>query len=187
MTSFLEKKVGPFSVFQMFGILGAILVIASFFLAWGTLDVKLFIGNEIKNYSGMDFFNKNVIPEGAEGYDAVQNMFPLICLILAVVSLILAIIPDSFFKEPSDRLWHRPDSHLHPPDSVLRSLHLVVRRPGRNVLVYIRNRHSQNGSRSIPLSGRKHSDCDRGHPAAPEQIHKVIFPIGKTDKPFPNF
>lgn len=98
MTSFLEKKVGPFSVFQMFGILGAILVIASFFLAWGTLDIKLFIGNEIKNYSGMDFFNKNVIPEGAEGYDAVQNMFPLICLILAVVSLILAIIPDSFFK-----------------------------------------------------------------------------------------
>jgi hypothetical protein len=98
MTSFVDKKVGSFSVFQLFGIIGAILVIISFFLAWGTLDVTLLGNTDTTNYTGMDFFDKKVFAEGTDAYDAVQNMFPMICLVFAVISLILAIIPDGIFK-----------------------------------------------------------------------------------------
>ena len=88
--SFLEKKVGPFSVFQIIGTVGAILVIASFFLAWGQMDVILY---GITDYTGMDFFNKDVFFVDT---DAWQNMIPLIALILAIIALVISVVPGEY-------------------------------------------------------------------------------------------
>lgn len=87
--SFLEKKVGPFSMFQFIGIVGAVLVILSFFLTWGS---KAIVGFEGTNYAGMDFFNKEMWT-GPSFYDAWQNYIPLVALVLAVVALIISIVP----------------------------------------------------------------------------------------------
>lgn len=88
--SFLEKKVGPFSLFQFIGIVGAILVIASFFLAWGQSDMVL---HGVTNYTGMDFFNKDVLFADS---DAWQNMIPMIALILAIIALVISVVPGEY-------------------------------------------------------------------------------------------
>ena len=88
--SFLEKKVGPFSMFQFIGIVGAVLVVLSFFLTWGSTKIMMF---EEINHSGMDFFNKEMWSEASSFYDAWQNYIPLVTLVLAVVALIISIVP----------------------------------------------------------------------------------------------
>lgn len=88
--SFLGKKIGPFSMFQFIGIVGAILVIVSFFLAWGQSDTVI-IG--VENYTGMDFFDKKVL--FADG-DAWQNMIPLMALVLAIIALIISVVPGEY-------------------------------------------------------------------------------------------
>lgn len=78
-------------MFQFIGIVGAVLVVISFFLTWGTQTVAL-IGTEF-NYTGMELFNKEMVNDGSNAYDAWQNFIPLIALVLAVVALIISIVP----------------------------------------------------------------------------------------------
>lgn len=74
-------------MFQFIGIVGAILVIISFFLAWGQSDM---VGIGVMNYSGMDFFDGKVPFVDS---DAWQNMIPLTALILAIIALIISVVP----------------------------------------------------------------------------------------------
>ena len=90
-------------MFQFIGIMGAVLVIISFFLTWGTQTIT-FLGEEF-NYTGMDFFNKEMWMEGTNNYDSWQNLIPLIALVLAVVALIISIVPgESLGGEKTEKM-----------------------------------------------------------------------------------
>ncbi len=77
-------------MFQFIGILGAVLVVISFFLAWGTGTVPLFGETQ---YTGMDFFDKGV---PFTDNDAWQNTIPMAALILAIVALVISIVPGEY-------------------------------------------------------------------------------------------
>lgn len=95
--SFLDKKIGSFSMFQFIGIVGAVLVIISFFLAWGTATITPMFGDEhVTNYAGMEFFNKEMWAQNSDAYNAWQNFIPLVTLALAVIALIISIVPGEY-------------------------------------------------------------------------------------------
>lgn len=75
-------------MFQFIGVVGAVLVIIAFFLSWGTFAP--IIGDSI-HYTGMDFFNKEVVDA-----DAWQNMIPMVALILAIIALIISVVPGEY-------------------------------------------------------------------------------------------
>lgn len=77
-------------MFQFIGVLGAVLVIIAFFLSWGTFAP--IIGDSI-HYTGMDFFDKEVI---LADVDAWQNMIPMVALILAIIALIISVVPGEY-------------------------------------------------------------------------------------------
>ena len=77
-------------MFQFIGVVGAVLVIIAFFLSWGTF-APIF-GDSI-HYTGMDFFDKEVI---LADVDAWQNMIPMVALVLAIIALIISVVPGEY-------------------------------------------------------------------------------------------
>lgn len=90
--SVLDKKVGPFSAFQLIGIVGAILVIVAFFLSWSDISGSILGFERTEGFTGMQFFDGEYVQDS----DAWQNMIPLITLILAVVALIISVVPGEY-------------------------------------------------------------------------------------------
>ncbi len=90
--SVLNNKVGPFSAFQLIGILGAILVIVAFFLSWVDISGSVLGFERTEGITGMEFFDGEYVQDK----DAWQNMIPLITLILAVIALIISVVPGEY-------------------------------------------------------------------------------------------
>jgi hypothetical protein len=84
-----NTKVGPFGIWQIIAIIGALIGIVAFFLVWGTHTYG--IGSTA--YTGMDLLNNTYVTD-------FQKYAPLLVLVFGVISLIAAVIPKGVIANP---------------------------------------------------------------------------------------
>ncbi len=80
------------NLLELVGIIGAIILVVSVFLAWGTVEVTSGTGTLTMEWSGWEIFNKDNI--SADAYYA-----PIVALICGILALISAIVP-MFMTKP---------------------------------------------------------------------------------------
>ena len=97
MASSVKRKVKSSPAFRFIGVLGALLVIVSFFLIWGSDTTTILGFSRTLEYSGMDFFERAMWVENTDAYNSWYNSIPLIALITACIALLLFLVPGRSF------------------------------------------------------------------------------------------